>query len=204
MNREGIVLFIHILGVVAVFGGLVLFQNTGRRLRAAPTWAEARAWLSLLRQVPGMFIGGSVMLLASGLELARVQWGLTTPWVVVAVITVLSVALFGIFGLRPSLARLASLSNEREGAIPAEMRVVFTAPSLWSPIFAMNGAVLGVLWLMTNKPGWTISIGVPLALAAVGAVLGRALYRPGIAGTDREATRPAMGGGLAPGRSRSR
>jgi len=204
MNREGIVLFIHILGVVALFGGLVLFQNTGRRLRSAPTWAEARAWLSLLRQVPGMFIGGSVLLLASGLELAREQWGFTTPWVVVAITTVVSVALFAIFGLRPSLARLVSMSSGREGVIPTEMRVVFTSPSLWSPIFAMNGAVLGVLWLMTNKPGWTVSLGVPLTLAVVGAVLGRALYRPGIAGADRDATRPAMGGGLAHGRSRSR
>jgi hypothetical protein len=204
MNREGIVLFIHILGVVALFGGLVLFQSTGRRLRSAPTWAEARTWLSLLRQAPGMFIGGSVVLLASGLELAREQWGFTTPWVVVAEVTVLSVALFAILGLRPSLARLGSMSSGREGVIPAEMRVVFNTPSLWSPIFAMNGAVLGVLWLMTNKPDWTISLGVPLALAAVGAVLGRALYRPGIAGADRAATRPAMGGGLAPGRSRTR
>src|SRR6185436_9502717 len=100
MNREGIILFIHILGVVALFGGLVLIQNTGRRLRSAPTWAEARTWLSLLRQVPGMFVGGGIMLLATGLELAREQWGFTTPWVVVAVITVLSVALYGLFGLR--------------------------------------------------------------------------------------------------------
>jgi hypothetical protein len=204
VNREGIVLFIHILGVVALFGGLVLFQNTGRRLRAAPTWVEARAWLSLLRQVPGMFIGGSVVLLASGLELAREQWGFTTPWVVVAIFTVVSAALFAIFGLRPSLAKLGAMARSREGVIPTEMRVVFTSPSLWSPLFAMNGAVLGVLWLMTNKPGWTVSLGVPLALAAVGAVLGRALYRPGIVGADRDATRPAMGGGLAPGRSRTR
>jgi len=204
MNREGIILFIHILGVVALFGGLVLIQNTGRRLRSARTWSEARTWLSLLRQVPAMFIGGGVMLLATGLELAREQWGFTTPWVVVAVITVLSAALYGLVGLRPALVRLAAMSNEREGTIPAEMRVTFTAPSLWSPVFAMNGAVLGVLWLMTNKPDWTISIGVPLVLAVVGAVIGRALHRPGIAGTDREATRPAMGGGLAAGRSRNR
>lgn len=195
MSLDGFVLFVHILGVVALFGGLVLFQNTGRRLRSAVQWHEARSWLTLLRQVPGMFIGGSVLLLASGLTMAKMEWGFTTPWVVVAVAAVVSFALLAVFAVAPALARLARLADAREGSIPGEMRVMFTSPSLWSPIFAMNGASLGVLWLMTNKPGWTISISVPFALAMAGALIGRAMYRPGLAGADRDV--PAMGGGLA-------
>jgi hypothetical protein len=194
MNREGIVLFIHILGVIAVFGGLVLFQNSGRHLRRAATWPEARSWLALLRQAPAMFIGGSILLLGSGLELAREQWGFTTPWVVVGIATVTSFAALAVLTVRPCLARLTRLADGREGTIPAEMRVVFRAPSLWSPIFAMNGAALGVLWLMTNKPGWAMSIGVPAALALLGYSIAHAIRRHGSA---KGSEAPTMGGSLA-------
>ena len=200
MNREGIALFVHILGVVTLFGGLFLFQFGGRQLRGATSWQEARSWIALLQQVPGMFISGSFFVLASGLYLANMEWGFTTPWVVVGIVTVVSFALVGILMPRPSLAGLARMTRERSGQIPDAMRVVFTAPSLWCPIFAMNGAVLGVLWLMTNKPGWAISIGVPLALAAVGAVAGRALHGRGMAGAHSAS--PAMCGGLARDRTR--
>jgi len=40
------------------------------------------------------------------------------------------------------------------------------------PIFAMNGAALGIEWDMTSKSSWTVSILVPLGLAVMGVLIG--------------------------------
>ena len=51
MNLYAIALFVHMIGLIALFGGLVIVQDGGSRLRAATTWKEARTWLELLRPV---------------------------------------------------------------------------------------------------------------------------------------------------------
>jgi hypothetical protein len=63
MSLYSLALFIHLLGLIAVFGAFVLLQNAGRRLRGVTTWQEARPWLDLLRSINGMVAGGLIMML---------------------------------------------------------------------------------------------------------------------------------------------
>jgi len=176
MSLYTIALFVHMIGLIALFGGLVILQQGGARLRTATAWQEARTWLQLLRTVPGMFIGGSVFLLASGLYMTTARWTPRTPWVVVPMVIVVFVIVEAVVVGR-SLARIGRASSEREGTISEKARMLLWAPALWSSAFAMNGATLGALWLMTTKPGWAVSIGVPLVLAALGSLIGWAMTR---------------------------
>jgi hypothetical protein len=43
----------------------------------------------------------------------------------------------------------------------------------------VNGAALGVLWLMINKPGWATSVGVVIGATVIGAAAGAILARRG-------------------------
>ena len=190
MNPYTIALFVHLIGLIALFGGLVILQQGGARLRAATTWQEARNWLELLFPVRNMFIAGSVFLLASGLYMTNARWTPRTPWVVVPMVIVVFVIIEAVVMGR-GLARISRASNEHEGSISEEARTLLTSPALWSPAYGTNGATLGALWLMTTKPGWVASIGVPLVLAAVGSLIGWAVTRSRTAGHRRAHPIPA-------------
>src|SRR5436190_23329388 len=97
MNPYSIALFLHIIGLFALFGGLVFVQQLGARLRRATTWEDARMLLTVLQPVRGMFAFASVLLLLTGLYMARQQWSFETPWVVVATGAVVLVAITGGF-----------------------------------------------------------------------------------------------------------
>ena len=95
MNTYGIALFVHIVGLIALFSALVLLQRGVVRLRTASTWEEARVWLGMMRPVGGMFLFGTLDLLATGLYMARLQWTSDAPWVVVGEIVVVACAVVG-------------------------------------------------------------------------------------------------------------
>jgi len=182
MSLYSLALFIHLLGLIAVFGAFVLLQNAGRRLRGVTTWQEARPWLDLLRSINGMVAGGLIMMLGTGLYMSHELWSFTTPWVMVGIIAAALLMIGEPLVVGRKIAELRRAAEENQGVIPADRRAVITGSPLWSTIHAMNGAALGMVWVMSAKPGWTQSIAVPLALAVLGAMVGvwapRARHEP--------------------------
>ena len=187
-------LFFHILGVTALFGGIVVMQQAGMRLRAAGTWSEARPWLGMLAGTRVMFGVGSVLLLLTGLYMTTVQWTFMTPWVTVGIVTLVVLAVMGPVVVGPAFARIGRAGAGQEGTIAPEIRRRIASPALWGMVFGMNGAAVAMIWLMTNKPGWTGAIAIPVVLAAIAAILGGVVTRPRTA----DARSGAVSGGALP------
>ena len=179
MNAYAIAMFVHMIGLIALFGGLVIIHHGGVRLRAAGTWQEARTWLDLLRPTRNMFIAGAVFLLGSGMFMARAQWTMRMPWIVVGMIVVLMFLATGALVSGRIFARIARAAAQAQGPISDEARALIHSPLLWSSVFGMNGGALGMVWLMTTKPGWTGSIGIPLAATVLGSLIGLGMTRSG-------------------------
>jgi hypothetical protein len=178
VNDYSLALFIHILGVITFFGGMVILQRAGDRLRAAETVGELRLWLSLLRQVRGMFGSGAFLLLASGLYMTNDAWTFTTSWVLVAIVTLVAMVALGSLVVGRSLARIGAGTGGVAGeSIPNDVKHWVHSPRVWSVAAANNGAAIGLIWLMTNKPGWTASIAIVVVLAAAGGLIGTVLSR---------------------------
>jgi hypothetical protein len=171
MNTYGIALFVHIVGLIALFSALVLLQRGVVRLRTASTWEEARVWLGMVRPVGGMFLFGTLTLLATGLYMARLEWTSDAPWVVVGEIVAVAFAVVGGI-VAAAVARMSRIARRHAGEVADEDQEVLRAPAIWAPVFAMNGAAMGVVWLMTTKPGWGVSIALPMLLTLAGAVAG--------------------------------
>lgn len=108
MNAYDIALFFHVIGLIALFGGFVIYVRAGTRLREATDMEQVRSWLGLLESSSPMFASGTV------------------PWTVIT---------------------------------------------------GLNGLALGVVFVMTTKPGWAGSIGVAAVAAAIGAAGGARLTR---------------------------
>ena len=83
MTLRDLALFVHLLGLIALFSGFAVAQRAGAQLRRAGTVEQARLWIGLLQQTPAMLVAGLIMLLVSGLYLAG-QTARGQPWTGVA------------------------------------------------------------------------------------------------------------------------
>lgn len=177
MTLQSVALFIHLLGLIALFSGFAVAQRGGAQLRRADTVEQVRVWIGLLQQTPAMFMAGLVMLLVSGLYMAGPPAG-KEPWVGVALTgLVLTGVLLGVM-YGPWLAAIkASAARASSGRVSADLARRIADRGRWTLLAAINGASIGIVWLMVVKPGWTGSVGAALAGGGLGAIVGAALSR---------------------------
>lgn len=172
MSLYDIALFAHVVGAVLLFGGVALFQATGARLRGAGSAAEVRQWLGFARSAALLYPVASPTLLLSGLVLTASAWTFTTPWVALGIATLVALAAGG-QGQRRRFQQIGRAAAEADpDALPAPLAELLVARRTWVPAFTSNGLAVGVLWLMTTKPGWLGSLVALAVCAGAGAALG--------------------------------
>ena len=171
-----VALFIHILGVVTLFISFGLMQRTATRIRLAPTIDEMKLWLGFMQTTRRMFPAALVLILASGLYMTEQAWSFDTPWIVVAIATVLLIGIVGALVVGRGFAAIGRAVSSA-GAVTPDIAETVARPTPWLPAAALNGMAIGVLWLMVNKPGWTQSILVVFFSGIVGTVVGTVALR---------------------------
>jgi hypothetical protein len=67
MTLYKLALFVHMLGLIALFGAMIQYHRAGARLRRARSTEEARVLCELIASGPPWFATGAVLLLASGI-----------------------------------------------------------------------------------------------------------------------------------------
>jgi len=163
-----IAFFVHMIGIVNLVGGFILFSQAGVQYRRAKSWEAARSFLTMLQLTPGMVISGAILLLLSGAYMAGTRWGMNPPWVTVGMAATLLALATAAFVLLPGLRKLRSVCEGKDGAIaPGDKPATVVSP-VWAWGAVVNGLTLGVAWLMVMKPGWIYSITLPVVLGAVG------------------------------------
>jgi hypothetical protein len=174
---------VHYLGLIALVGFFIIYSRVGPRLRAATDMKEVRVLLGLLDLARPMMPGGAAMLLLSGLAMVAMRWKGPYPFVTVGFIALIviwtGVAIVGGRHLRA----MHSAAGTNEGAVPAELARVILDPRPWTTLFALNTTALGVLVVMTTKLDWAWAIGVVVAMAALGGLVGSSMVK-----RDREKT----------------
>jgi hypothetical protein len=163
-----IAFFIHMVGVVNLVGGFILFNQAGVLYRRAATWEAARSFLTMLQFAPGMLIAGAILLLVSGAYMGASRWGLGAPWVTAGVATALLALAIAIFVLGPEMRRLRKITEGKDGPIFPQDRRALVASGMWPWGAVTNGVALAIAWNMVMKPGWALAIALPIVLGAVG------------------------------------
>ena len=163
-----IAFFVHMLGIVNLVGGFILFNQAGVQYRRARSWEAARSFLTMLQLAPGMLIAGAILLLISGAYMAGTRWGMNAPWVTVGMAAAFLALAIAAFVLLPGLRKLRGVCEGKDGAIAPRDKPATVESPVWACGAVVNGLSLGVAWLMVMKPGWVYSIVLPLALGVVG------------------------------------
>jgi hypothetical protein len=152
-------LFLHVVGAVAL-GVILCFEMAAiLRLRRAATGAEAAQWLSLLRtpRMLGRPAGPTVLL--SGIYMSVTRWG-AQGWIIAGLA---AIVLIGLIEATLSARRLAAITialESEDGLISAPLGGLLRDPMLKLSISLRGGLFLGIVFLMCTKPGVAPALGV--------------------------------------------
>jgi hypothetical protein len=173
MTGYGTSLFLHLVGVVCLFSASVLMHYVGTRLRRAPTVQEVRLWLGFARGAQPLFPIGGVIMLLTGLHLAGAGWDFRQPWILVGLVILLALLPMGPLLQRPRFMAMGMAAGSAEpGPVPDALAEAILAPFAWRYLSATTGVAFGLLWIMTQKPGWAGSLVPPIVLAILGWIYG--------------------------------
>ena len=169
MNGYGLVLFLHLAALLAAISTAGIAHFAEGRLAGAETVAAARPWSSLLSRAAPVFPLVLLVLLASGAYLVHRGWTWDSGWIKAALVGVFLLFVNGaaVVGRR-NLKLKRSLGAAADGpltdALLQRTRRHIGGIASW----ANTGLAIGVVFVMTTKPG----LGGSLTALAVAAALG--------------------------------
>ena len=172
MNTYHYVLYVHLLALFIGIGAGSVLLVCLFQLKAARTLETAAPWGMVSGKTARLFPVAILGLLATGAYMTHKLWTWSTPWIVVAIVAL--VALFaqgGGIAERTAHKLAAAMQANGPGPLGPECRRLALSPGLWVVEFSNLGIVLGVVWNMTEKPGWGEAIAAVVVGWAVGASL---------------------------------
>jgi len=166
-------LYIHLLSLLIGFSAGVVEAICLLKLRGAETLEAAVPWGQLAGQIEKAFPVAIIGLYATGAYMAHDFWSFSDSWVLIPIIGLALMSLQGLLvaGRQGHKLKHALMANG-PGPLGEEARRLTVDKLLWSAAFTNGVLVLGIVWVMVEKPGWgggiaalVISYGVGIALA---------------------------------------
>ncbi len=166
MTLYPILLFCHLAATLVVAAALSIEAISLSRLRRSTTRDEVRLWSDLVPRFSLIMISSLAILLLSGVYMTEQIAAWTLGWPRIAVLGLLLIATFGaVTGKRMRAIRRESV---KETVIWGEMSRRVRAPFLKASLRVRAALFLGIVFLMTMRPG----VGESLAVLGVSLLLG--------------------------------
>jgi hypothetical protein len=169
LNTYHYVLYVHLIALLIGIGAGSVLLACLFQLRAADTVEQAMPWGMMSGRVAKLFPVAILGLFGSGAYLTSDLWTWSTPWIDLGIVglVVLTVQGGGIAEHTAKKLQAAMMANG-PGPIGTEARRMTLHPGLWVVELSNLGLVLGVVWNMTEKPGWGGAIAADLVGYAAG------------------------------------
>ncbi|HEV7966658.1 MAG TPA: hypothetical protein VGP19_03750 [Candidatus Acidoferrales bacterium] len=160
------VLFAHVVSALGIVAALSLEAVALMRLRRATSASEARLWLEFAPGLPALTMASFLLMLVSGIFLTTQMSGWMLAWPRVAMGALILIGPLGAAaGRRMRAIRLAcGARSPNESDLIAKVRDPFLK-------FSVNiriAVVIGIVLLMTAKPGLRQSLGIVVSSVFVG------------------------------------
>ncbi len=156
MKAYNTILFLHILGAFGILTAFLLEWASLHTLQRSCSKGEIRESLNEFKVLP--WIGGPsyLIILLSGIYLWMEAWT-GSAWPVIAVISLIAIAVIGGVITGPRMAALGQAVEEGSGGNPLSEQVS-SSPMLWGSLQIRTWMAIGITFLMTVKPGAAGSI----------------------------------------------
>jgi uncharacterized MnhB-related membrane protein len=181
--------FIHVLGAIAVFVGYgtLLFAVAAMRRATRSEQVKAitstllatrRVGLERVSAIDVIVIAGVLMIAVTGLDMALTFQLLRAPWLDVAIGSFLVLAPLGPLLINPRLHRIADTADgEASGPISNALQASTRDTLLIAAMGGSMGILIGLVFVMTNKPALIMSLAAVVVCAGAGAALSSLLAR---------------------------
>jgi hypothetical protein len=164
-------LFLHVTSAMGVFAALGIEAAALFQLRRAGGAADVRTALQAYRLVRPVGALSLLGILVSGIYLATTAWQWRGAWIGMGFVGLLLVAGIGGAATGRRVPRLiAAATQAGEEVPPRGSRAPQRDPILWASFQARVAILIGVVYLMTVKPGTRVSLAVMAVAIAVAAV----------------------------------
>jgi hypothetical protein len=178
LDTYHVVLYFHLLFLFVGIGAGSVLLTCLLQLRAARTLEQAVPWGTVAGQVAKLFPVAIIGLFGTGAYMTSHFWTWSTGWIDVAIVALVVLAVQGAGIAERTAHKLkAALFANGPGPLGPECRRMALHPGLWVVELSNLGIVFGVVWNMTEKPGWGESIAAVLIGYGVGAALALLLTR---------------------------
>jgi hypothetical protein len=168
MTLYTMAVFLHVVGALGLFAALGLEWAALRGMRRSVTIDHVRPWvwrLGSLRRLAGL---SALTILITGIYLSATTWG-RQPWIGLGL---LGLALIGAIGPVLTGRRMRGIARSlpvEDGPLPSPLLRRAHDPVLLLSASLRTALALGVVFLMTVKPGSAsslVAMGVSLAIGA--------------------------------------
>lgn len=157
--------FLHVLAAVGVFVGFGLEWTGLRQLQRSTTLEQVRTWLPVVRGSGRISMPSMIVVLLSGIYMARIAWR-GAPWIGVTLGALVLIIAIGVVITRPRMRAIA----EAMGGESARSASALRDPMLMLSLDVRAALTVGILFLMTVKPELRQSL-LAIASAAIVGVL---------------------------------
>lgn len=177
MSLYTLALFLHIVGAIGTFIGVGVWLVAAEALWRTRRVEQVRT-LTRLVQPSGVIAIVSILLLGiAGFYMAFTAWGEQATWIIVATISFVLLAPFGAFVIDPRLRALArAAAAAPDGPLPSAMAARTRDPLVGVGLCVYISVLLGIVFLMTNKPALEVSILAIVVATVLGLVAGLMLW----------------------------
>jgi hypothetical protein len=166
MTFYSLVLFVHITAMLVLFAALSLEALSLFHLRRASSPAEVRFWINPVPGLPLAATGSLIVVTLSGVYLTLLVSGFGADWPKVTIAALLFVAPVAAIGGRRMLAIRRTCATAK--SISPELRDRVQDPVLKISLGIRIAVILGIVLLMSARPGLWGSVGIVAASFVLG------------------------------------
>jgi hypothetical protein len=176
MSIYTVMLFVHIAGAIGTFIGVGVWLFAALALRRTQTVGQVRTLASLIQPSGALAIVSILLLGIAGFYMAITVWGERATWIMVATISFVLLAPFGVFVIDPRLRAVAKAAAVvPDGPLPDALAARARDPLAGIGLSVYLGVLLGIVFLMTNKPSTGVSILAMVVATLLGLISGALL-----------------------------
>ena len=169
MSLYTLLLFVHVCGAICLFIGMGIWVFGITAIGRAARVEQVRTLAGLMLMARLAVPAGAFVVIAAGLAMARIAWGLQTGWIAVALASLVIIGPVGTWVIDPKVSGIAALAQSLpDGPLPAPLAEHTHDRILQLALYTMIAMLFGIVFLMTTKPALTNAVGAMLISALLG------------------------------------
>jgi hypothetical protein len=180
MTLYAFALFLHIVGALGLFIALGLEWTSLWCLRRATTAEQAKQWLQVFALLRRIYPVSWAAILLPGFYMTATVWG-GVAWIGVAFAAMFLIPIVGAVITGRRMAAIGPAVAAERGSISPALGRRLGDPLLWSSIQVRVAIALGIIFLMTVKPGLgeaLLTLGVAVVVGIVSTLPAWSRVRP--------------------------